>query len=144
MAKQDYYEILEVERTATDAEISSAYRRAALKYHPDRNPGDEEAVVKFKQCAEAFEVLSDKEKREIYDRYGHEGLERGMGGGASYSNFGDIFGDIGDIFGDSIFGSFFGGGRRGRTQRELRTTWVTPVNPPGRWDPAVCRGSCAG
>lgn len=115
MAKQDYYEVLEVERTATEAEISSAYRKAALKYHPDRNPGDEEAVVKFKQAAEAFEVLGNAEKREIYDRYGHAGLEQ-QGGGTQFHDINDIFGAFGDIFGDTVFGSFFGGGRRSQVQ----------------------------
>jgi len=114
MAKQDYYEILEIERTATDEEISSAYRKAALKYHPDRNPGNEEAVEKFKLCAEAFDVLHDKNKRAIYDQYGHAGLEQN-GGGAGFQNINDIFGAFGDIFGDSIFGSIFGGGG-GRAQ----------------------------
>lgn len=117
MAKQDYYEILEIERTATQAEIASAYRKAALKYHPDRNPGDEEAVAKFKLCAEAFEVLNDTEKRDVYDRYGHSGLERNFGGGSGFQDINDIFGAFGDIFGDSIFGSFFGGGRRSQVQR---------------------------
>ncbi len=116
MAKEDYYEILEVDRTATESEISSAYRKMAMKYHPDRNPGNEEAVEKFKMCAEAFEVLSDKEKRDIYDRYGHAGLEQN-GGGAGFQDINDIFGAFGDIFGDSIFGSFFGGGRRSQVQR---------------------------
>lgn len=116
MAEADYYEILGIERSASDAEISSAYRKAALKYHPDRNPGDEEAVAKFKLCAEAFDVLSDKEKREIYDRYGKAGLERN-GGGGGFQDVGDIFGAFGDIFGDSIFGSFFGGGGGGRGRR---------------------------
>ena len=105
----DYYEVLEVERTASDDEIASAYRKAAMKYHPDRNPGDEEAVTRFKQAAEAFEILGNREKREIYDRYGHAGLnQQGVGGG--FQNVNDIFGAFGDIFGDSIFGSFFGGG----------------------------------
>lgn len=114
--KKDYYEVLGIERTASSEEISSAYRKAALKYHPDRNPGNEEAIVKFKECVEAFEVLNDKEKRDIYDRYGHAGLERGGGGG--YQDVNDIFGAFGDVFGDSIFGSFFGGGgRRSRQQR---------------------------
>ncbi|MDO4586853.1 MAG: molecular chaperone DnaJ [Planctomycetia bacterium] len=120
MIKTDYYEILEIERTATPDVIASAYRKAALKYHPDRNPGDEEAVEKFKQCAEAFEVLSNKEKREIYDRYGHEGLERN-GAGSGFQNVNDIFGTFGDIFGESFFGSFFGGGRsRTRQGADIR------------------------
>lgn len=118
MAEFDYYEILEVERTATDDEISTAYRKAAMKYHPDRNPGNEEAIAKFKQAAEAYEVLSDRQKRDIYDRYGRAGLNQQFGGGGGFQNVNDIFGAFGDIFGDSIFGSFFGGGRSsGRVHR---------------------------
>lgn len=117
MSKIDYYEILEIERNANDSEISSAYRKAALRYHPDRNPGDDEAVQKFKMCAEAFEILNDREKRDIYDRYGHSGLDRNFGGGRGFQDIGDIFSSFGDIFGDSIFGSIFGGGRRSQAQR---------------------------
>ena len=131
MAKPDYYEILEVERTASDEEIGAAYRRAAMKYHPDRNPGDEEAVMRFKLCAEAFEVLRDPEKRGIYDQYGHEGLERS---GNGFQGFQDIF-SFGDIFGDSIFGSFFGGGsRRGRVQQgaDIRCTLTLDLHEAAR------------
>ena len=112
MSKPDYYEVLGVGRTATGDEISSAYRREAMKYHPDRNPGDEEAVEKFKLAAEAFEVLSNDQKRAAYDQYGHAGVNNG-GGGAQFHDVNDIFSMFGDMFGDSIFGSFFGGGRRG-------------------------------
>ncbi|MGN0930436.1 MAG: molecular chaperone DnaJ [Thermoguttaceae bacterium] len=105
----DYYELLGIERSASQDEIKSAYRKAALKYHPDRNPGDEEAVAKFKICAEAFEVLSDPDKRQIYDRYGKSGLEN-QGGGHSFNDVGDIFNIFGDMFG---FGDIFGGGRGG-------------------------------
>ena len=135
MAEVDYYEILEIERTASDTEIASAYRKAAMKYHPDRNPGDEEAVVKFKQCAEAFEVLNNREKREIYDRYGHAGLERNFGGGGGFQDVGDIFSSFGDIFGDSIFGSFFGGGgRRSQVQRgaDIRCTLTLDLHEAAR------------
>ena len=112
MAEADYYEILEVERTATAEEIAAGYRKAALKYHPDRNPGDEEAIAKFKLAAEAYDVLKDPDKRAIYDRYGKEGLNHsGQAGG--FQDVGDIFGAFGDIFGDTIFGSIFGGGRGG-------------------------------
>lgn len=104
----DFYEVLGIQRTASADEIKSAYRKAALKYHPDRNPGDEEAVAKFKLCAEAFEVLSDPEKKEIYDRYGRAGLERNGGGAGGFQDVGDIFGAFGNIFGD-----IFGGGRGG-------------------------------
>ncbi|MBQ9799784.1 MAG: molecular chaperone DnaJ [Thermoguttaceae bacterium] len=115
----DYYEVLGIERTASEKEISTAYRKAAMKYHPDRNPGDEEAVAKFKLCAEAFEVLNDKEKRSIYDRYGKAGLD-GAGVGGGFQDVGDIFGAFGDMFGGfgDMFGSIFGGGGGGaRGQR---------------------------
>ena len=106
--KRDYYEVLGVDRNATEAQISEAYRKLALKYHPDRNPGDEEAVVKFKEAAEAFEVLSHPEKRARYDRFGHAGLE---GGGAPhFHDVSDIFNAFGDIFGEGFFSDFFGGG----------------------------------
>ena len=111
--KRDYYEVLSVERTASDREISSAYRKLAIKFHPDSNPGDEEATVRFKECAEAYEVLSDADKRAAYDRYGHAGLNMGNGG-AGFSDVEDIFDAFGDIFG---FGDMFGGGRRRRRAR---------------------------
>jgi molecular chaperone DnaJ len=107
--KRDYYEVLGVVRDAGEAQLSEAYRKLALKYHPDRNPGDEEAVVKFKEAAEAFEVLSHPEKRARYDRFGFAGLE---GGGApQFHDVSDIFNAFGDIFGQGFFGDFFGGGR---------------------------------
>jgi molecular chaperone DnaJ len=110
-AKRDYYEILGVERTATSGQISEAYRKLAMQFHPDRNPGDDEAVVKFKEAAEAFEVLSHTEKRSAYDRFGHAGLN---GGGAPhFQDVSDIFNAFGDIFGRGIFGDIFGGGHRG-------------------------------
>jgi molecular chaperone DnaJ len=112
--KRDYYEILGVERSATDQHISEAYRKAALKYHPDRNPGNGEAVEKFKEAAEAFEVLSHAEKRAAYDRYGHAGL----GGSApQFHDVGDIFQAFGDVFGDGLFGDLFGSRTRGRRVR---------------------------
>lgn len=107
-AKRDYYEVLSVTREATDREITTAYRKMAVKYHPDSNPGDEEAVQKFKEAAEAYEVLSDKQKRARYDQYGHSGPEMG---GQPFGDMGDIFEAFGDVFGD-LFGG--GGGRRGR------------------------------
>lgn len=106
--KRDYYEVLGVSRDASSQQIKSAYRKLAVQYHPDRNPGDREAEEKFKEAAEAYAVLSDGDKRTRYDRFGHSGL----GGGAAgfdpsvFSDFADIFGGLGDIFG-------FGGGRRG-------------------------------
>jgi molecular chaperone DnaJ len=113
--KRDYYEILGVERRASKQSISEAYRKLALQYHPDRNPGDEEAVQKFKEAAEAFEVLHDDDKRARYDRFGHAGLQ----GEPAFHDVGEIFEAFGDIFGDSIFGDLFGGGR-GRSRRARR------------------------
>lgn len=110
-AKRCYYEVLEVTRTASRDEIATSYRRLALQYHPDRNPGDQEAVGRFKECAEAFEILSHPEKRERYDRFGHAGVN---GGGAPHFNdVEDIFSAFGDIFGGGMFGDLFGSRRRG-------------------------------
>ncbi|HEV8332631.1 MAG TPA: molecular chaperone DnaJ [Steroidobacteraceae bacterium] len=109
MAKRDYYKVLDVARTATEVEIKKAYRRLAMKYHPDRNPNDHEAEDKFKEAKEAYEVLCDAQKRAIYDQHGHEGLAaRGGGGFSAADAFSDIFGDV--------FGDIFGGGRRGGRQ----------------------------
>jgi len=118
MSKQDYYEILDVARDASDRDIKKAYRRLAMKYHPDRNPGDKEAEEKFKELSEAYEVLSDAQKRAAYDQFGHAGVDGqagGFGGGAGgfEGNFSDIFGDV---FGD-IFGGGGGGRRRSSVQR---------------------------
>jgi len=113
MAKRDYYEVLGVDRNATDDELKKAYRKAAIKYHPDKNPGDHTAEEKFKEAAEAYEVLSDREKRGRYDRFGHQGVGGGGFGGGGHS-MEDIFSQFGDIFGEgSPFDSFFGGGRGG-------------------------------
>lgn len=111
MSKRDYYEILGVAKNVSQDELKKAYRKLAMKHHPDRNPGDHAAEEKFKEAKEAYEVLADERKRATYDQFGHAGVS-GMGGGAGGFNVHDIFGDIGDIFGD-IFG---GGGRRGRNQ----------------------------
>ena len=113
-AKRDYYEILGVGRSASDDEIADAYRKLALKYHPDRNPGDEDAVDKFKEAAEAFEVLSNPDKRARYDRYGHAGLEGPGGGAPHFRDISDIFEAFGDIFGGGLFGDLFGSTGRGR------------------------------
>ena len=121
MAKRDYYEVLGVDKKASADEIKRAYRRLALKYHPDKNPNDKDAEAKFKECAEAYEVLSDKDKRQRYDQYGHDGL-RGAGvHDYSHMNVQDISDMFGDMFGD-LFGDMFGGGRRrsGRGQRPSR------------------------
>ena len=113
--KRDYYEILGVGKTASQDEIKKAYRKVAMQYHPDRNPGDKGAEEKFKEAAESYEVLSDADKRAQYDRYGHAGLSNNGRGGFSGGsmNMDDIFSQFGDVFGDDIFGSFFGGGKRG-------------------------------
>jgi molecular chaperone DnaJ len=109
--KRDYYEVLCVDRFAADKAIADAYRKLAIKYHPDKNPGDEEAITLFKEAAEAFEVLSDKEKRARYDRFGHAGFD-GSARAREFTDVNDIFSAFGDIFGDSAFGDLFGGGRR--------------------------------
>ena len=113
MSKRDYYEVLGVAREATDQQIKSAYRKLALKYHPDRNQGSAEAEERFKEAAEAYAVLADREKRSLYDRFGHAGVS-GAAAGAGFNpdvfaGFEDIFGNLGDIFG---FGDLFGGRRR--------------------------------
>ncbi|MEZ4886360.1 MAG: molecular chaperone DnaJ [Chitinophagales bacterium] len=117
MAKRDYYEILGVSKTSTEEEIKKAYRKEALKYHPDRNPGDAASEAKFKEAAEAYEVLSDKDKRARYDRFGHAGVKGGAGGGfqGGGMNIEDIFENFGDIFGDIFGGARARGG--GRQQR---------------------------
>jgi molecular chaperone DnaJ len=111
-SKRDYYEVLGVARNAGDDELKKAYRRCAMKHHPDRNPGDAAALEAFKECKEAYEVLSDGGKRRMYDQHGHAAFEHGMGGG----NAGPGFADMGDIFGD-IFGNIFGGGAGARGAR---------------------------
>lgn len=122
-SKRDYYEILEVTRTSTADEIKKSYRKIAMKFHPDRNPGDKSAEERFKEAAEAYEVLSDPDKRAKYDRFGHSAFGPGRGGGFSGGgmNMEDIFSQFGDIFGDDMFGSFFGGARSGgRRSRGVR------------------------
>lgn len=111
--KQDYYQILGVSKDADEKTLKSAYRKLALQYHPDRNQGDKDAEAKFKEASEAYEVLSNPEKRGIYDRYGHDGL-RGAAGGGGFSGAEEIFSHFGDIFGDLFGGSGFGGGRSSR------------------------------
>ena len=116
MSKRDYYEVLGVDRQASDQQIKSAYRKLALQFHPDRNPGDHKAEEKFKEAAEAYSVLADAQKRGMYDRFGHAGVSAGAGGGAGFdptifADFSDIFSNLGDVFG---FGDILGGGRRRR------------------------------
>jgi len=121
MTKRDYYEILDVPRTASVDEIKKAYRKMALKYHPDKNPDDPTAEGKFKEAAEAYEILSDADKKQRYDRYGHDGV-KGMPGGGFNMTMDDIFSNFGDIFGDAFGGAFsdaFGFGTRGRTRRRV-------------------------
>ena len=114
MIKRDYYEVLGVNKNASESELKKVYRQLALKYHPDKNPGDKNAEEKFKEAAEAYEVLKDPEKRQIYDQFGHEGLKgRGFSG---FSGFDDIFSQFGDVFGD-IFGM---GGTRRSSGADLR------------------------
>ena len=114
--KRDFYEILGVAKGATDSEIKKAYRKMAIKYHPDKNPGDNEAEEKFKEAAEAYEVLSDGNKRSRYDQFGHQGMGGAAGGGfgGGGMNMDDIFSHFGDIFGGHFGGGGFGGGGRGR------------------------------
>jgi molecular chaperone DnaJ len=107
MAKRDFYEILGVAKGATEDEIKKSYRKLAMKYHPDRNPDSKESEEKFKEVKEAYEMLTNPEKREAYDRYGHAGVDPNMGGGGG---FGGGAGGFADSFGD-IFGDIFGGGR---------------------------------
>ncbi len=117
MAKRDYYEILDVKRNATQAEIKSAYRKKALQYHPDKNPGDPTAEGKFKEAAEAYEVLGNEQKRARYDQYGHAGVEGAAGGFEGGMTVEDIFSHFGDIFGGSFGG--FGGFSSGRRSRRV-------------------------
>src|SRR5690349_12905965 len=114
MSKRDYYKVLDVPRTATEADIKKAYRKLAMKYHPDRNPGDKDAEDKFKEAAEAYAILCDPEKRSLYDRFGHQGVSSAAGAGAGFdpsvfSEFGDFADILGNMFG---FGDLFGGARR--------------------------------
>ena len=157
MSKRDYYEVLGIGREATEQQIKSAYRKLALKYHPDRNPGDHKAEEAFKEAAEAYAVISDSEKRSIYDRFGHAGVS-GVGAGGfdpnAFAGFEDIFGNLGDLFG---FSDMFGGRRRrGGPQRgaDLRydleisfeesfTGTETPLQIPREETCETCSGSGA-
>lgn len=120
--KRDYYEVLGVARNADEEEIKKAYRQAALKFHPDRNKDDKDAERKFKEAAEAYEVLHDAEKRAAYDRFGHQAFAgAGGGGGPQFNNVEDIFSAFADVFGDGMFGGMFGGRQRGpRKGRDLK------------------------
>ena len=119
MSKRDFYDILGVSKSASADEIKKAYRKLAIKYHPDKNPGDKEAEENFKEAAEAYDVLSNPEKKQRYDQFGHAGMGGGGYGGGGFS-MDDIFSQFGDIFGDGdVFGSFFGGGGRGGSRRSV-------------------------
>lgn len=125
MAKRDYYDVLGVSKSASKDEIKKAYRKMAIKYHPDKNPDDKEAEEKFKEAAEAYEVLSNDEKKQRYDQFGHQGLGGSGGFGGGGMNMEDIFSQFGDIFGGgggSPFESFFGGGGRSGGRRTRKGT----------------------
>ncbi len=125
MSKRDYYEVLGVARDASEEDLKKAYRRCAMKHHPDRNPGDQAAEAAFKECKEAYEVLSDGGKRRMYDQHGHAAFEHGMGGGNAGPGFGGA--DMGDIFGD-IFGNIFGGGGRAGPRRGADVGYVMELD----------------
>src|SRR5690554_3399578 len=129
MAKRDYYEVLGVARGADEKEIKRAYRKLAMKYHPDRNPDDTDAENKFKEASEAYEVLTDSSKRAAYDQFGHAGVDGQAGAGG----FGGGGGSFSDIFGD-VFGDIFGGGGRGRNTRgsDLRYTLELDLGDAGK------------
>ncbi len=153
MSKRDYYEVLEVNRNASETEIKKAYRKLALKCHPDKNPGDQQAEERFKELSEAYAVLSDSQKRALYDQYGHAGLDQGGGfssGGFGGTPFEDLFGDIfGDIFGGG--GGRRGGGRRGDDLRynltiefnEAAFGLETKIQIPRHQACDTCKGSGA-
>ena len=135
--KRDYYEVLGVSKTATDAEIKKAFRVLAKKYHPDMNPGDKEAEKKFKEASEAYAVLSDPEKRRQYDQFGHAAFDGGAGGAGGFDFNGADFGDIfGDIFGD-LFGGMFGGGGSRRNSNGPRRGADVRVNVRITFDESV-------
>ena len=121
--KRDYYEILGVSKGASTEEIKKAYRKVAMQHHPDRNPGDKASEDKFKEAAEAYEILNDPDKKSQYDRFGHNAFAGGRGGGFGGMNMDDIFSQFGDIFGghEDAFGSFFGGGGRGGNRNSRGT-----------------------
>jgi molecular chaperone DnaJ len=159
VSKRDYYEVLGVDRQASDQQIKTAYRKLAMKYHPDRNPGDHQAEEQFKEAAEAYAILADREKRSLYDRFGHAGVSSSATAGAGFdptifADFSDIFAGLGDVFG---FGDVFSGRRRrGGPQRgadlrydleitfeEAATGTETTIQIPREETCETCRGSGA-
>jgi len=120
--KRDFYEVLGVSKSANESEIKKAYRKMALKYHPDKNPDDKASEDKFKEAAEAYEVLSDSDKRARYDRFGHAGMGGASGGGHGGMNMDDIFSQFGDVFGGAFGGGSFGGSRGGGGSQRARGT----------------------
>jgi molecular chaperone DnaJ len=156
VSKRDYYEVLGVARSASDAEIKTAYRKLAIKHHPDKNPGDHTAEDRFKEASEAYTVLADAQKRSLYDRFGHAGVNAAGAGGVDpniFNGFEDILGGLGDIFG---FGDIFGGRRRGGPQRgsdlryDLEITFEesargaeTTIQIPRHENCETCKGSGA-
>ena len=128
--KEDYYEILGVSKSASANEIKKAYRKKAIQFHPDKNPGDTKAEQEFKKAAEAYEILSDQQKREQYDRFGHAAFEGGQGFGGGGMNMEDIFSQFGDIFGSAFGGGFSGFGGDGRMPRPLFDPWSIKPNTP--------------
>lgn len=120
--QRDFYEVLGVARRATGSEITEAYRKLAIRFHPDKNPGDDEAAARFKEAARAFEVLSDADLRARYDRFGHAGIQGGQQ--HDFNDIGDVFEAFGDIFGGGIFGEAFGGGRRSNRPRKGRDVFA--------------------
>lgn len=133
MSQRDYYEVLEVSKSVTEVELKKAYRQKALKFHPDKNPGDKQAEDNFKEASEAYEVLKDPEKRQIYDQFGHDGLKgRGFNG---FSGFDDIFSQFGDIFGD-----FFGGRTKTENWRRPALGYPHQFQRSRIWCPKRSRG----
>lgn len=128
MSKRDYYEVLGVQKNASPEDIKKAYRKVAMQYHPDRNPDNKEAEEKFKEAAEAYDVLSDSDKRSRYDRFGHEAVQ-GVGGGG-FTNVDDIFANFGDIFGDIFGGAFGGSARTGGGRQTGRPGAATSIKVP--------------
>lgn len=128
MAKRDYYEVLGVNRSASPEELKKAYRKLAMKHHPDRNPDDKGQEEKFKEAKEAYEVLADQRKRAAYDQFGHAGVDASAGAGGAGFNFTDIFGDIGDLFGDIFGGAGGGSGRRSQARRGADLRYVLQLD----------------